>query len=70
MRRYALLALLAIAASAAIVAVLGWVSLRQWQASSELLFREQARDVAAMAAEKVEMMLRHAEDALLARLRA
>ncbi|MGH7354796.1 MAG: sensor histidine kinase, partial [Candidatus Rokuibacteriota bacterium] len=70
MRRYALLALLAIAAPAAIVAVLGWVSLRQWQASSELLFREQARDVAAMAAEKVEMMLRHAEDALLMPLRA
>ena len=30
-----------------------------------MLFRWQARDVAAMAAEKVEMMLRHAEDALL-----
>jgi signal transduction histidine kinase len=55
-------------APAAIVAVLGYVSLRQWQASAELLFREQARDVAAMAAEKVEMMLRHAEDGFLDRL--
>ena len=70
MRRSSALALLAIAAPAAFVAVLGWVSLRQWQASSELLFREQARDVAAMAAEKVEMMLRHAEDALMDRLRS
>ena len=69
MRRYSLLALLAIATPAAIVAVLGWVSLHQWEASSELLFREQARDVAAMAAEKVEMMLRHAEDEFLGRLR-
>jgi signal transduction histidine kinase len=57
-------------APAAIVAVLGWVSLRQWEASAELLFREQARDMAAMAVEKVEMMLRHAEDAFLDRLQA
>lgn len=55
-------------APATIVAVLGYVSLRQWEASADLLFREQARDVAAMAAEKVEMMLRHAEDAFLDRL--
>jgi hypothetical protein len=41
--RLALLALLAIAVPAAIVAVLGFVSLRHWQASAELLFREQAR---------------------------
>jgi len=52
------------------VAVLGYVSLRQWETSAELLFREQARDVAAMAAEKVEMMLRHAEDAFLDRVQA
>src|SRR5439155_23958381 len=51
-------------------AVLGWVSLRQWQRSSELLFREQARDMASMAAEKVEMVLRMSEDAFLDRLQA
>ena len=55
-------------APATIVAVLGWISLRQWDASAELLFREQARDMASMAAEKVEMMLRHAEDSFLERL--
>ncbi|MGH7276998.1 MAG: sensor histidine kinase [Candidatus Rokuibacteriota bacterium] len=57
-------------APATIVAVLGWVSLRQWEVAADLLFREQARDVAAMAAEKVEMMLRHAEEAFLDRLQA
>ena len=66
--RFSTLALAAIVAPATIVAVLGWVSLRQWEASAELLFREQARDMASMAAEKVEMMLRHSEDAFLERL--
>ena len=64
-----MLALAAIVAPAAVVAVLGWVSLRQWETSAELLFREQARDMAAMAAEKVEMILRREEEALLDRLR-
>jgi signal transduction histidine kinase len=68
--RLSALALAAIAAPAAIVAVLGYLSLRQWQASAELLFREQARDVATMAAQKVDMMLRHAEEAFLDRLQA
>src|SRR5207245_5204240 len=66
--RFSTRALVAIVAPATIVAVLGWVSIRQWEASSELLFREQARDMASMAAEKVEMMLRHTEDAFLDRL--
>jgi signal transduction histidine kinase len=61
---------LAIAAPAIIVAILGYVSLRQWERSAELLFREQARDVAAMAADKIEMLLRQREDELLARLAA
>ena len=52
-------------APATILAVLGYVSLRQWAASADLLFREQARDVAAMAVEKIEMQLRHADDAFL-----
>ena len=55
-------------APATIVAGLGYVSLRQWETAADQLFREQARDVAAMATEKVEMMLRHAEDAFLDRL--
>ena len=66
--RLSALALAAIAAPAAVVAVLGYLSLRQWQTSAELLFREQARDVASMAAQKVDMMLRHAEEAFLDRL--
>jgi hypothetical protein len=66
--RLSALALAAIVAPATIVAILGYVSLRQWESSAELLFREQARDVATMAAEKVEMMLRLAEDAFLDRL--
>jgi signal transduction histidine kinase len=68
--RLSALILAAIVAPAAIVAVLGYVSLRQWQTSAELLFREQARDVAAMAAQKVDMMLRHADEAFLDRLQA
>ena len=68
--RFSALALLAIVAPAAIVAVLGYVSIRPWEASSELLYREQARDMAAMAAEKVEMTLRRTEDAFLDRVQA
>ena len=68
--RLSALALTIIAAPAAVVAVLGYLSLRQWQTSAELLFREQARDVAVMAAQKVDMMLRHADDAFLDRLQA
>jgi signal transduction histidine kinase len=55
---------------AVIVAGLGYVSLRQWERSAELLFREQARDVASMAADKIEMLLRQSDDELLARLGA
>jgi signal transduction histidine kinase len=55
---------------AAVVAALGYISLRHWQASAELLFREQARDMAVMAADKIEMTLRETEDALLDRLQA
>ncbi len=68
--RFSALALLAIVAPATIVAALGYVSIRQWEASSELLYREQARDMATMAAEKVEMTLRRAEDDFLDRLQA
>jgi signal transduction histidine kinase len=68
--RLATLVLVAIVAPVTIVVLLGYVSLRQWEASSDLLFREQARDMASMAVEKVEMMVRHAEDAFLDRLQA
>ncbi len=68
--RFSALALLAIVAPATIVAILGYVSIRQWEASSELLYREQARDMATMAADKVETTLRRAEDAFLDRLQA
>src|SRR5262249_10542562 len=44
------------------------ISIHQWEVSSELLYREQARDMAAMAAAKVEMMLRREEDTFLDRL--
>ncbi len=59
---------LVIAVPTLTVAALGYVSLRQWERSAELLFREQARDVAAMAADKIEMVLRQRDDDVLARL--
>ena len=52
------------------VAVLGYVSLRQWAAAAAVLFREQARDVASMAADKVEMSLRMTQETFLTRLQA
>jgi len=61
---------LVIAVPTVIVAALGWVSLRQWERSAELLFREQARDVAAMAADKIEMLVRQADDDVVTRLGA
>jgi len=60
----------AVIAATAILAVLGYLSLRQWEASSDLLFREQARDMAAMAAEKVEMAILKREAESLSGLEA
>ncbi|HSE93459.1 MAG TPA: hypothetical protein VLF19_09150, partial [Methylomirabilota bacterium] len=68
--RAAVFGLAAIVVPAAIVAVLGYLSLRQWESSAELLFREQARDMATMAVDKIHMILRRAEDDALARLEA
>jgi signal transduction histidine kinase len=62
------LALLAIVAAAGTLAVLGYLSLRQWEASAELLFREQARDMASMAAEKVARLLAQADEEALDRI--
>jgi two-component system phosphate regulon sensor histidine kinase PhoR len=66
--RFAAFALPAVVLPAAILAVLGYHSLRQWERSAETLFRAQARDLATMAAEKVETVLRRAEDEIVARL--
>jgi signal transduction histidine kinase len=66
--RFAVCAILAIVVPAAILAVLGYVSLRQWQVSADLLFQEQSRNMATMAAEKVDMALRHLEEDALAHL--
>jgi signal transduction histidine kinase len=68
MRAFLAVALLAIVVAAALLAVLGYLTLRQWEASAELLFKEQARDMASMAAEKVDMVLARAEDELVARV--
>ena len=68
--RFSTFGLLAVVLPAAILAVLGYVSLRQWETSAELLFREQARDLASMTTEKVEMLLARAEDEILSRIEA
>jgi signal transduction histidine kinase len=54
----------------ATLAVLGYLSLRQWEVSAELHFREQARDMAAMAAEKVDMAILKTEEECLGTLQA
>jgi len=63
-------AVAAVVVAAAVLAGLGWISLRQWERSAEAVAREQARDMASMAAEKIEMVLRDVPDAAVARLRA
>src|SRR5712691_1901242 len=67
--RFAAFAMLAIVLPAAILAVLGYLSLRQWQSSAALLFREQSREMAAMAAEKVKVVLLQTEDEIIGRIR-
>ncbi len=62
-------ALVCVVVAAAVLAAVGWISLRQWQRSAEVVVREQARDMAAMAAEKVEMVLRDVPDDVIVRLR-
>jgi signal transduction histidine kinase len=67
-KRFGVLAFGAVILATGILAVLGYLSLRQWEASAELLFREQARDMAAMAAEKVEMTILKTEEECLGAL--
>jgi signal transduction histidine kinase len=62
------LALAAVIVPAVIVAVLGYVSLRHWETSAELLFREQARDMAVMTVDKIQMVLHQTDDDVLTRL--
>ena len=69
MKRFAVLTFGAVLLATAILAVLGYLSLRHWEASAELLFREQARDMAAMAAEKIEMTVLKSEEECLSGLR-
>lgn len=68
--RFSAFALLAVVLPAGILAVLSYLALRQWESASELLLREQAREMAAMAAEKVGMVLVRAEEEILARLQS
>jgi nitrogen-specific signal transduction histidine kinase len=67
-KRFATLTFGAVLVASAILAVLGYVSLRHWETSAELLFREQARDMATMAAEKIEMTVLKNEEECVAGL--
>jgi signal transduction histidine kinase len=60
----------AVLAAAVVLAALGYLSLRRWEVAAELQLREQARDIAAMAAEKVEMAVVRAEQDGIASLQA
>ena len=53
MKRFAAVTFGAVLVATAILAVLGYLSLRHWEPSADLLFREQSRDMVAMAAEKI-----------------
>jgi len=64
-KRFAVLTFGAVLLATAVLAALGYLSLRHWEASAELLFREQARDMAAMAAEKIEMTILKTEEECL-----
>ena len=68
MSRARILTFGAVLAATVVLAVLGYVSLRQWQASAEMLFREQSRDMVTMAAEKVEMAILKSEEECLSSL--
>src|ERR1051325_8454126 len=69
MRTFSRWALVCVVAASAVLAARGWISRRQWERSAEVVVREQARDMAAMAAEKVEMVLRDVPADVVARLR-
>jgi signal transduction histidine kinase len=60
----------AVFAAAVVLAALGYLSLRRWEVAAERELRGQARDSAAMAAEKVEMAVVRAEQDAIAGLQA
>lgn len=60
----------AVLAAAVVLAALGYLSLRRWEVAAERQLREQARDTAVMAAEKVEMAVIRAEQDGIASLQA
>jgi hypothetical protein len=69
-RRAPLLIFGAVFAAAFVLAALGYFSLRRWEVAAELQLHGQARDTAAMAAEKVEMAVVRAEQDAIASLQA
>ena len=69
MSRWSRCAGTAVVVAAAVLAALGWISLRQWERSAQLVARDQAREMATMAAEKIEMVLRDVPADVIARLR-
>lgn len=60
----------AVFAAALVLAALGYLSLRRWEQAAERQLREQARDAAVMAAEKVEMAVVRTEQDGVADLQA
>jgi signal transduction histidine kinase len=60
----------AVFTAALVLAALGYLSLRRWEQAAERQLREQARDAAVMAAEKVEMAVVRAEQDGVADLQA
>jgi signal transduction histidine kinase len=69
-KRRELLLFGAVFLASAILAVLAALSLRQWEASAQRHVRDQARDMATMTAEKIEMAVLKAEEEGLARLQS
>jgi signal transduction histidine kinase len=60
----------AVFAAALVLAALGYLSLRRWEAAAERQLHEQARDAATMAAEKVEMAVVRVEQDAVADIQA
>ncbi len=69
MKRREVLLFAAVLLASALLAVLATLSLRQWELSAERRLHEQARDMAAMVAEKIEMAVLKAEEEGLGSLR-
>ncbi len=68
--RLSLLIFGAVFAAALVLAALGYLSLRRWEQAAERQLHQQAREAAAMAAEKVEMAVVRVEEDAVADIRA